>query len=135
MCNDDDDATADALHLEHPIWHDPAELTRDSGSMSLGTSLLQGSHRGSNYNGENGSGGRYALPDNDNDVNDDALCLGHPIQHVPAELTRDSGSMSLGTSLLQGSCHSSNQNGDNDGSGGACNQRSWMSQQFLCSST
>ncbi len=34
------DATDDALCLEHPIWHVPAELTRDSGSMSLGTSLL-----------------------------------------------------------------------------------------------
>jgi hypothetical protein len=26
--------------LGHPIWHAPAELTRDSGSMSLGASLL-----------------------------------------------------------------------------------------------
>jgi hypothetical protein len=33
-------ATDDALHLGHPIWHAPAELTRDSDSMSLGTSLL-----------------------------------------------------------------------------------------------
>jgi hypothetical protein len=30
------------------------------------------------------------------DATDDALCSGHPIQHVPAELTRYSGSMSLG---------------------------------------
>jgi hypothetical protein len=37
---DDDIATDDAVHLGHPIWHAPAELTRDSGSMSLGASLL-----------------------------------------------------------------------------------------------
>jgi hypothetical protein len=33
-------ATDDALHSEHPIWHAPAELARESGSMSLGTSLV-----------------------------------------------------------------------------------------------
>jgi hypothetical protein len=38
--NDDDDATDDALHLGHPIWHVPDDLARDSGSMSLGASLL-----------------------------------------------------------------------------------------------
>jgi hypothetical protein len=47
---DDDIATDDALHSGHPIWHAPAELTRDSGSMSLGASLLWGSHCGSNRN-------------------------------------------------------------------------------------
>jgi hypothetical protein len=30
----------------------------------------------------------------------DALHLGCPVQHVPGELARDSGSMRLGTSLL-----------------------------------
>jgi hypothetical protein len=35
-----DDATDDALRSGHPIWHAPAELTRDSGSMLLGASLL-----------------------------------------------------------------------------------------------
>jgi hypothetical protein len=41
------------------------------------------------------------LPDDnhDNDATDDALCLGHPVWHAPGELTRDSGSMLLGTSL------------------------------------
>jgi hypothetical protein len=38
--NDDDDATDDALHFGHPIWHVPDDLARDSGSMSLGASLL-----------------------------------------------------------------------------------------------
>jgi hypothetical protein len=52
LLDDDDNAADDALHLGHPIWHAPAELTRDSGSMLLGTSLLRGSHCGSNYNGE-----------------------------------------------------------------------------------
>ena len=33
-------ATDDALRSGHPVWHAPAELARDSGSMSLGTSLL-----------------------------------------------------------------------------------------------
>jgi hypothetical protein len=68
----------------------------------------------------------------DNNATDDALCLGHTIWHAPAELTRDSGGMSLGTSLLQGSHHGSNHNGDNDGGSGAQNQGSWMSQQLLC---
>ncbi len=36
---------------------------------------------------------------NDN-ATDDALCSGHPIWHAPAELTSDSGIMSLGASLL-----------------------------------
>jgi hypothetical protein len=49
---------------------------------------------------ENGGSGRYALPDDNNDATDDALHSGHPIQHAPAELARDSGSMLLGTSLL-----------------------------------
>jgi hypothetical protein len=40
------------------------------------------------------------LPDDDNDATDDALPSGHPIWHAHAELTRDSGSMSLGASLL-----------------------------------
>jgi hypothetical protein len=35
----DDDATDDVLHSGHPVWHAPGELTRDSGSMLLGTSL------------------------------------------------------------------------------------------------
>jgi hypothetical protein len=44
-----DDATGDALHSGHPIQHAPVELkrdsgsmlaARDSGSMSLGASLL-----------------------------------------------------------------------------------------------
>jgi hypothetical protein len=52
----DDIATDDALCSGHPIWHTLAELARDSGSMSLGASLLQGSHCGSNLNGDNGSG-------------------------------------------------------------------------------
>jgi hypothetical protein len=38
--DDDDDATDDALHLGSPIWHVPADLTRDLGSMLLGVSLL-----------------------------------------------------------------------------------------------
>jgi hypothetical protein len=54
--DDNDDATHDdALSSGHPIQHAPAELARDSGSMLLGTSLLQGSHCGSNHNGDNGS--------------------------------------------------------------------------------
>jgi hypothetical protein len=48
--------------------------------------------------GDNGGDRRYALPDDD--TTDDALRLGRPVQHVPGEQTRDSGSMSLGTSLL-----------------------------------
>ncbi len=35
-----EDATDDALCSGHPIWHTPAELTRDAGSMSLGASPL-----------------------------------------------------------------------------------------------
>jgi hypothetical protein len=41
--DDDENATGDALHSGCPIRHAPGELTRDSGSMSLGTSLLRGS--------------------------------------------------------------------------------------------
>jgi hypothetical protein len=98
--DDDDVATDDALHLGHPIWHVPAELARDSSSMLLGASLLQWSHCGSNCNGDSGGSKRYALRNYDNDATDDALCSGHPIQCVPAELARDSVSMLLGTSLL-----------------------------------
>ncbi len=36
----DDDATDDALCSGHLIWYSPAILTRDSGSMLLGASLL-----------------------------------------------------------------------------------------------
>jgi hypothetical protein len=72
------------------------------------------------------------LPKDNNDATDDALCLGHSIQHAPAEHARDSDSMSLGASLLQGSHCGSNCNGDNDGGGGTHNQRSWTSQQMLC---
>jgi hypothetical protein len=97
---DDDITTDDALHLGNPIWHAPAELVRDSGSMLLGASLLQGSHCGSNHNGGNDSGRRFALHKDDDIATDDALCSGHPIWHAPAVLARDSGSMSLGTSLL-----------------------------------
>jgi hypothetical protein len=104
LANDNDnDATDDALRLGRPVRHAPGELTRDSGSMLLGTSLLRGSHCGSNRTGDNGGGGRYSLPDdddNDDDTTDDALPLGCPVQHAPSELARDSGSMSLGTSLL-----------------------------------
>jgi hypothetical protein len=57
---------------------------------------------------------------------------------VPAELTRDSGSMSLGTSLLWGSHHGSHGNG-----GKQCWQWQWQPQSkkldisavALCSST
>jgi hypothetical protein len=96
----DDNATDDALHSGHPIWHAPAELTRDSVSMLLGASLLRGTHSGSNRNEGNDGGGRFALHKDDDIATDDALCSGHSIWHAPAELTRDSGSMSLGTSLL-----------------------------------
>ena len=62
MRDDDDGATGDALRSGHPVWHAPGELARDSGSMSLGTSLLRGSHCGSNRTGGNGSGGgRFAF--------------------------------------------------------------------------
>jgi hypothetical protein len=84
------------------------KLARDSGSMSLGASLLRGSHSGRNRNGGNDSGGRLALRKDDDIATDDALCSGHPIWHAPAELARDSGSMSLGTSLLRGSHSGSN---------------------------
>ncbi len=70
-------------------------------------SLLQGSHCFSDCNQDNGRGGdcssssrRYALHDDDDDATDDALHLGSPIWHVPADLTRDLGSMLLGVSLL-----------------------------------
>ncbi len=56
-------------------------------------------------NRDNGSR-KYALRDEDDDATDDALCSGHPIQHAPAELARDAGSMLLGTPLLQGHCGS-----------------------------
>jgi hypothetical protein len=43
-------ATGDSLCLGHPVWHAPGELARDpAGSMSLGTSMLRGSHLGSNH--------------------------------------------------------------------------------------
>jgi hypothetical protein len=42
---------------------------------------------------------KFALRDDDV-ATGDALCLGHPVWHVPGELVRDSGSMSSGTSLL-----------------------------------
>jgi hypothetical protein len=35
-----DDATDNVLCSRHHIWHAPAELTRDSGSMLIGASLL-----------------------------------------------------------------------------------------------
>jgi hypothetical protein len=111
--DDDDVTTDDALCSGHPIWHAPGELARDSGSMPLGTSLLQGSHCGSNHNG---GIRRYALPNDDgDDATDDALHLGHPIRHAPGELTRDSGSMLSGASLLQGSYQGRNCSGGNGG--------------------
>jgi hypothetical protein len=66
------------------------------------------------------------------DATGDALRSGHPIQHAPAERKRDSGSMLLGASLLQGSHRGSNRNGDNDGGCDNHNQRIWTSQQLLC---
>jgi hypothetical protein len=124
--NDDGDDTADdALHSECPVWHVPGELARDSGSMS---SLLWGSHLGSNRTGDDGSYGRSTLPDDDhdNDATDDVLRSGCPVWHVPGELTRDSGSMLLGTSLPWWSHHGSNHTGDNEGSCiGDCHQGSW----------
>jgi hypothetical protein len=100
--NDDDVATGDALRSGHPVWHVPGELAKDSGSMSSGTSLLRGSHCGSNRTGGNGSGGRrFAALGYDDDVTTgDALRLGRPVWHAPGELARDSGSMLSGTSLL-----------------------------------
>ena len=35
-----DNATGDALRLGRPVWHAPGELTRDSGNMPLGSSML-----------------------------------------------------------------------------------------------
>jgi hypothetical protein len=68
--------------------------------MLLGASLLQGSHCGSNQNGGNDGSRRFALHEDDDIATDDAICSGRPTHHVPAELTRDSGSMLLGASLL-----------------------------------
>jgi hypothetical protein len=53
--------------------------------------------------------------DHDKDATDDALRLGHPVQHAPGELARDSGRLSLGTSLLRGSHLGSNRTGDDEG--------------------
>ncbi len=135
LCNDDDNATGDALHLGHPVWHAPGELARDSGCMSLGTSLLRGSHLGTNHTGDDEGGcQRFALRDDDDGATGDALRLGHPIWHGPGELTRDSGIMPLGTSMLQGSHCGSNCTGDNGsicGHGGDWHQRSWTMQQLL----
>ena len=103
LCHDDDVATDDALCSGHPVWLAPGELKRDSGSMSLGTSLLWGSHCGSNHTGDNGGGRWFALNHDDDVATNDALCSGHPVRHAPGQLKRDSGSMSLGTSLLWGS--------------------------------
>ncbi len=101
MPHDDNDTTDDSLCLGLPVWHAPGEFKRDSGSMLLGASLLQRSHCDSNCTGDNGGGRRYALPHNDDDdATDDALYLGHPVWHAPGQLARESGSMSLGTSLL-----------------------------------
>jgi hypothetical protein len=54
------------------------------------------------HDGDNGGGSsrRFALHEDSDIPNDDALCLEHHIWHAPAELARDSGSMLLGTSLL-----------------------------------
>jgi hypothetical protein len=43
---------------------------------------------------------RFALHKDDDITTDDALCSGNPIWHVPAVVTKNSSSMSLGTSLL-----------------------------------
>ena len=129
-------ATGDALRSGHPVRHAPGELARDSGSMSLGTSLLRGSHCGSNRTGDNGGVGGHGGDRHQRswttqqllsaplrtsppfiskqkelggyNATDDALRLGRPVWHAPGELARDSGSMSLGTSLLQGSHLGSN---------------------------
>jgi hypothetical protein len=94
---------------------------RDSGSMPLGTSMLQGSHCGSNRTGDDcgvgGHGGNrhqrswmtqqlLSAPLHSSppfiskqkelggySATGDSLHLGHPVQHAPGELTRDSGSM------------------------------------------
>jgi hypothetical protein len=50
--------------------------------------------------GSGSSGRRFALRKDNDIVTDDALHLGCPIWHAPAELARDSGSMLLGASLL-----------------------------------
>jgi hypothetical protein len=52
----------------HPVRHASGELTRDSGSMLSGTSLLQGSHQGRNHSGGNGGSGRSALRDDDDNA-------------------------------------------------------------------
>jgi hypothetical protein len=65
--------------------------------------------------------------DHDDDATDDALHLGCPVQHAPGELTRDSGSIPLGTSLPQWSHLGSNCTGDNEGGCiGDCHQGSWL---------
>jgi hypothetical protein len=55
------------------------------------------------------------LGEDDDIATGDALHSGHPVQHVPGELARDSGSMSSGTSLLRGSHHGRNRSGGNRG--------------------
>jgi hypothetical protein len=75
-------------------------------------------HDGDNGNG--GSGRRFVLHEDADIAIDDALHLGNPIQHAPAELARDSGSLLLGTSLLQGSHCGSNHNGGKEGSRKIC---------------
>jgi hypothetical protein len=64
------------------------------------------------------------------DTTYDALCSGHPTWHAPADLERDSGSMSLGAPLFQGS-HCGSYHDQDNGSSGGCNQRIWMSQQLF----
>ncbi len=115
--DNDDIATGDALRSGHPVRHAPGKLARNSGSMPLGTSMLRGSHFGSNRTGgSGGGGGRFALRDDDDGATGDALRSGRPVRHAPGELTRDSGSMSLGTSLLRGSHLGSNHHtGDDEG--------------------
>jgi hypothetical protein len=126
--DDDDNATGVALCLRHPVQHAPGELARDLGSMPLGTSMLRGSHCGSNRTGDDcgvgGHGGDWHQRSwmtqqllsaplltsppfiskqkelGGYDGTGDALRSGCPVQHVPGELTRDSVSMLLGTSLL-----------------------------------
>jgi hypothetical protein len=71
-------------------------------------------HDGDNGGGSSGAS-RFVLR-NDYDVaSGDALCSGHPVQHVPGELARDSGSMSSETSLLRGSHQGGNHFRDNGG--------------------
>jgi hypothetical protein len=76
LCDDDGVATGDALRSGHPVWHAPCELTRDSCSMSSGTSLLGGSHCGMNPSVDNGGGRRFAVHDDDDNATGDALRLG-----------------------------------------------------------